>query len=142
MASFSLHAAGLAIRAGTDLVWVDNDGTNSGWLGAKGAPFTLTLNISSSAPTTGVDYYLQSTDGFVGGTSYFTMTARTIANATTAYSETYKTNAEVLAAPANVLNPQTDLDLGGVLNNLNNANGPGPYQVAILTFQLPPDTPA
>src|SRR5258706_5620589 len=143
MASLTLHAAGLAVHAGTDLVWVDIDGTNSGWLGARGAPFTLTLNISSSAPTTGVDYYLQSTDGFVGGVSYFTMTGRTTAGSSpnTAYSEIYKTNTEVLAAPANILNPQTDLDLGGVLNNVNNANVPGTYQVATFTFQVAAGTP-
>src|SRR5881394_1645193 len=111
MAWLFLHAAALGLHAGVDLVWVDNDGTNSGWLVSPGAPFTLTLNISSSEATTGVDYYLRSADGFVNNVSYFTMTNRDIstADANTGYIELYKTNPEVLAPPVNSLNPQTDL---------------------------------
>src|SRR5580765_7876807 len=82
MASLTLHAAGLVVRGGVDLVWMDNDGTNSGWLGAKGTPFQLTLNISSSQATTGLDYKLTTPDGFVDPTPYFTMTLRELTTAT------------------------------------------------------------
>jgi hypothetical protein len=131
-------------------VWLDNDGTNSGWLGARGATFTLTLNISSSEATTGVDYYLTTPDGFVGPTAYFSLNPNgttpvgrdfTGSTPTTAYSDVYKTNTEVLAVPANALNPQTDLDLGGTLNNVNNANVPGTYLVAKYTFLVNNATP-
>ncbi len=143
LASLFLHAAALVVRAGVDLVWVDNDGTNAGWLGARGASFTLTLNITSSEATTGVDYYLQSTDGYVGGVPYFSMTARdtTGSSVNTAYSDVYFTNTQVVAPPANILNPRTDLDLGGTLNNVNSANVPGTYQVAKYTVQVAAGTP-
>jgi hypothetical protein len=145
LASLTLHAAALTIHAGTDLVWVDNDGTNSGWLGAKGATFQLTLNISSSQATTGLDYYLTTPDGFVGGTPYFTMSLRELTTTSppnsTPYSDTYFTNTEILTSPKNILNPQTDMDLGGTLNNVNNANVPGTYFVARYTFQVNAATP-
>lgn len=129
--------------AAVDLVWVDNDGTNSGWLGAKGATFQLTLNISSSEATTGLDYYLTTPDGFVSGTPYFSMTQRDVSgsSAQTAYSDTYFTNTEVQAAPANSLNPESDKDLGGNLNNINNPNVPGTYKVAVYTILVNPATP-
>ncbi len=139
LAALILHAAGLALHAGVDLGWVDNDGTPSGWLGAKNAAFTLTLNISSSEATTGLDYFLVSNDGFVLGTSYFTMTNRDISG--TSYSDLYFTDAQVEAAPGNVLNPRTDFDLGGTLNNVNNANVPGTYLISKYTFLVANSTP-
>src|SRR3954464_9757036 len=80
-------------HAAVDLAWVDNDGTNAGWLGAKGATFQLTLNISSSVATTGLDYYLTTPDGFVSPLAYFTVTSRDLTG--TAYSDTYFTNTQV-----------------------------------------------
>jgi hypothetical protein len=139
LAALILHAAGLALHAGVDLGWVDNDGTPSGWLGARNATFILTLNISSSEATTGLDYFLVSNDGFVGGTSYFTMTNRDITG--TSYNDLYFTDAQVEAPPGNILNPRTDSDLGGILNNVNNANVPGTYLVSKYTFLVANNTP-
>jgi hypothetical protein len=142
LASLTLHAAGSAVHGAVDLAWVDNDGTSSGWLGAKGATFQLTLNISSSEATTGLDYYLTTPDGFVGGLPYFTLNATTGRDITgSSYSDTYFTNTQVQTAPANTLNPQSDLDLGGTINNVNNANVPGTYLVAKYTFVVNAATP-
>jgi hypothetical protein len=142
LALLSLHAAGSVVRGAVDLAWLDNDGTSSGWLGAKGATFQLTLNISSSEATTGLDYFLTTPDGFVGGTPYFTLNGTTGRDVTgTSYSDTYFTNTQVQTAPANTLNPQTDLDLGATVNNVNNANVPGTYLVAKYTFVVNAATP-
>jgi len=127
------------VHAAVDLGWIDNDGTNAGWLGAKNATFQLTLNISSSQATTGLDYYLTTPDGFVGGINYFTLTARDITGSS--YSDTYFTNTEVQSPGFNTLNPETDRDLGGSLNNPNNANVPGTYLVAKYTFSVNGATP-
>src|SRR5256885_1049573 len=135
MAALFVSAFPAVLSAAVDLVWVDNDGTNSGWLGAKGATFQLTLNISSSEATTGLDYYLVSNDG----SSFFTVTARDTTG--TSYNDVYFTNTQVQTAPANALNPQTDLDLGATLNNVNNANVPGTYLVAKYTFVVSAATP-
>jgi hypothetical protein len=144
LASLFLHTAVPALYGAVDLVWVDNDGTNSGWLGARNATFTLTLNISSSEATTGLDYYLTTPDGFVGGTPYFTLNTTTPAGRDitgSSYSDTYFTNTQVQAVPANSLNPETDLDLGATLNNVNNENVPGTYLVAKYTFLVNNATP-
>src|SRR5881227_293402 len=101
MASLFVSAFPALTFAGVDLVWVDNDGTNAGWLGAKGATFQLTLNISSSQATTGLDYYLTTPDGFVSPLSYFAITARDLTGSS--YSDTYSTNTQVQSVPDNAL---------------------------------------
>src|SRR5437016_14416850 len=108
-------------------------------MGARNATFTLTLNISSSEATTGVDYYITTPDGFVGGTPYFSISQRDTTSSS--YSDTYYTNTQVAAAPANSLNPQNDLDLGATLNNVNQANVPGTYLLAKYTFLVSNLTP-
>jgi hypothetical protein len=135
LASLFVSALPAALFAAVDLVWVDNDGTNAGWLGAKGATFQLTLNMSSSEATTGLDYYLVSNNG----SGFFTITARDFT--TSPFSDVYFTNTEVATAPKNALNPQTDLDLGGIVNNVNTANVPGTYLVAKYTFVVSGATP-
>lgn len=134
-----VYAPAIVCRGAVDLAWLDNDGTNSGWLGARNATFTLTLNISSSEATTGVDYYLTTPDGFVTPTAYFTLTQRDITSSP--YSDTYFSNTQIATAPANALNPQNDLDLGATLNNVNNENVPGTYLLAKYTFLVNNATP-
>src|SRR6266513_4827425 len=112
-------AAATQASAGVVLNFLDNDGTPSGWLGAKGATFVLTLNISSSEATTGLDYYLRSLDG----SGFFSISARDIS--TSSYHDPLNTDVSVAASPNNALNPQSHLDLGASLDNVSTANVPG-----------------
>src|SRR3954469_986504 len=106
VAALLLCATARKAPAGVTLDFLDADGTSSGWLAARTATFTLTLNISSSEATTGLDYYLRSIDG----NGFFSISARDTTN--TAYPELINSNASIATLPASALNPQTDLDAG------------------------------
>jgi hypothetical protein len=140
LAAGSMLLCGLAAlpgeaRGGVDLNWQDNDGTGAGWLAARNTSFALTLNISSSEATTGVDYFLES----LNGSGFFIMQNRELVGSQ--FIDPYFTDSQVEVGPVNQLNPRTDLDLGASITNPNNPLVPGTYMLARYTFIVHPSTP-
>jgi hypothetical protein len=95
---------------------------------------TVALNlVSTSEQTTGLDYYLTALGSANG---HFQLIDRNIG--TSAYNDLINVDADVEAAPAALLNPTTDLDLGG---NAAAAQTSGTKFVSNYTIRVLPGTP-
>jgi hypothetical protein len=95
---------------------------------------TVTLNLVSTAEqTTGIDYYLTALGNANG---HFVLIDRNIG--ASLYNDLINTDTDVEAQPASLLDPTTDLDLGG------NSAAPvtsGTRPVASYTLRVLPGTP-
>jgi hypothetical protein len=139
--------------AAVSLILTDNDGTPQATTINKTTTttFNVTVNLNSTSTATGdtasgVDYFLQIA-GPAGGTSgQFKITTRSVTSS--AFPDTFKSDATVATSPDNLLNPQDANDLGGVVNSpsatTNTTGGPvanGTFNVANYTLTIDPQTP-
>jgi hypothetical protein len=110
-------------QATVSLTISDNDATPGSTSAAGGGTFSFTVRLVSTAEqTTGLDYYLTSSDA----TGLFTLIDRNTAGG--AFNDPlFFTDSTVEASPSNIFNPRNDHDLGGLATGTLNA---GTYLVA------------
>ena len=94
----------------------------------NGQPFTLTLSITTNFVSSGLTFFLQSSNNASG---LFRIVSRDMSMSP--YSDPTTSDATAIGGDAGLLNPVNDFDLGATTDGFNNAP-PGTYTIATLTF--------
>ncbi len=121
----------------------DGDATPTARTVVPGSTFTITVNLTTTTPLTGVDYYLQTTGASSGK---FRILDRTVG---TALSDTIKadtgnngTAPGIEDSNFSLLSPRNGLDLGASVTNVSTPVAAGIYALATYTISVPSDVAA
>ncbi len=116
----------------------DNDTTPIAGAVAPGGSVGLTVQlISTGEKSTGLDYQLRVPAAAASG--HLRLTSRNIG--ASPYSDLFFTDTEVTTAPASVLDPSNDLDLGATIVNPLAPLGAGTHLVANFALAVDATTP-
>lgn len=97
---------------------------------AAGGTFTLNLNIVTTFGSTGITYFLRSTDG----SGLFTVTGRNIG--ASPFTDLVTSDAQALGSPNGTMQPANLRDLGAVVSDPSAPVAAGSYFVSTLTLSV------